>query len=103
METSKVRELRRRLEVLTREIERLESQPDDDYSPGDVITWERRFDGRPFQFAALRLSEGPRPWVVTGGRLGGMKTWDEVHAMICKAEPGTTYWVSSWEQIGWAP
>lgn len=89
-----VEDLMRQAAALLAEADRIKNQPEDDFSIGAVITWEKQFrpGDRIYQYVALKTSRG---WYVTGYNAGMRITWKELLPLI---DGNPVWYASEWTE-----
>jgi hypothetical protein len=114
MDAARIAELRRQLEVLSREIERLEAMPEDVYELGTVLTWQRTFaeGGKAYTYAAVKFvdgyavgghNRGLERWAITG-RTSRFLSWESLwENHLSRADEGTVFWASVLEPVDVGP
>jgi len=94
---------RRRIDALTDELARLESMPEDDFKEGDVVWFNKYFNGgcgldKPYTYVALKT--GGCWWLTGNNQTGSRRKWEEILEFAGWDQPWFEMWYATeWEQI----
>lgn len=90
--------LRRQIERLELELERVESMPEDEYLVGDVLMFERRFtpNGQPYTYVAVKAPNG---WYFSGRNNQEPKTWQQVCDIITSESVDHVWVCTEWTEV----
>lgn len=95
-----VEELRRRLERIEREIDHLESMPDDDFVDGDAIQFKQRFPGSTVWYQYVAIKIGGR-WHLSGKTWRDFTTWEKLAAALTSELTKDIWFADSWTELDW--
>lgn len=90
----------RQLEIITNELDRIDSMPEDDFEGEAVVIWFKKRFGGPhsdeYTYAFVRFADGS--WAGTGPRAPKYYSWDELMSWVSEGVD-EIWFATEWEQI----
>ena len=96
--TDEIDDLLKRAGDLTKEAERLASEPQDDFPIGSILTWTRGFEQGRLGYAYAALKYTSVHWATTGNT-GKNMSWRQLwRNHLSHANPGSVYYATELTQ-----